>query len=121
MSRALIFEGHERHRTMPSAPAVPLHVVIAGGGVAALETLMALHDQAEQRVRVTVLAPEREFELKQLRTAEPFSVDHVRRHTLTDIAAEFGANLVPDEVREVDGAAHEIRCASGRTVGYDVL
>jgi sulfide:quinone oxidoreductase len=95
--------------------------VIVGAGVAALETLMALHDLAERRVRVTLVAPEREFALKQSRTAEEFSVDHVRRHTLSDVAEHFGADLVRDEVREVVAASHTIRCASGGSIAYDLL
>jgi sulfide:quinone oxidoreductase len=105
----------------PTASEPPVHVVIVGGGVAALETLMALHDLARPRVRVTLVAPEADFELKQARTAEPFSVDHVRRHTLHDIASHFDAHLVRDELSEVVAGEHEIRCASGRSIPYDVL
>ena len=39
----------------------PSHVVIAGGGVAALETLMALRDLAGDRVAITLIAPETTF------------------------------------------------------------
>ena len=41
--------------------AEPTHVVIAGGGVAALETLMALRDLAGDRVAVTLVAPGTSF------------------------------------------------------------
>jgi sulfide:quinone oxidoreductase len=37
----------------------PLDVFIAGGGVAGLEALLALHAVAGPRVRVELLAPER--------------------------------------------------------------
>ena len=36
-------------------------VVIAGGGVAGLEALLALRDMAGDRVDLTLLAPEAEF------------------------------------------------------------
>ena len=36
-------------------------VVIAGGGVAGLEALIALHSLAGTRVHVTLVAPERDF------------------------------------------------------------
>lgn len=41
--------------------ASPPHVLIAGGGVAALEALIALRELAVERPRVTLLAPEPHF------------------------------------------------------------
>ena len=38
-----------------------LDVVIAGGGVAGLEALLALHALAADRVRLTLIAPDAEF------------------------------------------------------------
>ena len=49
------------------------HVVIAGGGVAAVELALALADLAGDRVRLTLVAPDPDFELRPLRTAEPFA------------------------------------------------
>ena len=69
------------------------HVVIAGGGIAALEATMALRDLAEDRVRITLVAPEREFEIKALRTAEPFARGHVPRYALSEIAEPFDAEV----------------------------
>ena len=57
----------------------PLHVLIAGGGVAALETMMALHALAGDRVRITLLAPERDFHYRPMAVAEPFTIAHARR------------------------------------------
>jgi hypothetical protein len=37
------------------------HVAIVGGGVAAVEALLALHELAAHRVRITLVSPEREF------------------------------------------------------------
>ena len=39
----------------------PWHVVIAGGGVAALEAALALQARAEGRVEVELVAPEPDF------------------------------------------------------------
>jgi sulfide:quinone oxidoreductase len=97
------------------------HVVIAGGGVAAVELALALHDLAGPRVRMTIVAPQRDFELRSLRTAEPFSADHVRRHSLADLAERVGAELVADTVIAVDGERHAVRLAGSGTLGYDRL
>ncbi len=39
----------------------PHRVVIAGGGVAALEALLVLRELAEERVQIDVIAPNTEF------------------------------------------------------------
>jgi sulfide:quinone oxidoreductase len=102
-------------------PSRPTHVVIAGGGVAAVECALALHDLAGDRVRLTIIAPQSDFELRPLRTAEPFSRDHVRRHALEDLAAHLGAELIADTVVRVDADRHTVLRAGDRTVAYDAL
>ena len=99
----------------------PTHVAIAGGGVAAVELALALHALAGARVRVTLVAPQPDFELRALRTAEPFSADHARRHSLTDLAERVGARLIADRVLAVDGDRHELRLAESGVLGYDTL
>lgn len=98
----------------------PVHVVIAGGGVAAVECALALADLAAERVRLTIVAPNAEFELRALRTAEPFARDHVRRHALADLATDAGAELVRAAVERVHPAERRL-VAGGRTMSYDVL
>ncbi|HEY3189972.1 MAG TPA: FAD-dependent oxidoreductase [Solirubrobacteraceae bacterium] len=102
-------------------PTSPLHVVIAGGGIAALETTMALRDLAEDRVRITLVAPEPDFELKPLRTAEPFARDHVRRYPLADLAERFGAGLLPTGLAGVDAERYVVRLTDGGELAYDAL
>src|SRR3954464_5224268 len=84
------------------------HVVIAGGGVAAVECALALRDLAGDRVRLTIVAPNREFELPPLRTAEPFARDHVRHHSLAALAARVGADLVAAPVTKVHPDQHRV-------------
>ncbi|TML96585.1 MAG: hypothetical protein E6G10_26655, partial [Actinobacteria bacterium] len=103
------------------SPQTPLHVVIAGGGIAALEATMALRDLAEDRVRITLVAPERDFELKALRTAEPFSRDHVPHYPLSEIAARFESDLRVGAVAGVDAARHLARLTDGTELAYDAL
>jgi sulfide:quinone oxidoreductase len=96
------------------------HVVIAGGGVAAVELALALDDLAGDRVRLTLVAPEPDFELRPLRTAEPFAQDHVRRRALSDLAEEVGAELVRQRLVRVEPEEHQV-LAGDRTIAYDAL
>jgi len=103
-----------------SAPE-PIHIVIAGGGVAAVELVLALRDLAGTRVRMTIVAPEPELELRALRTAELFSADHRRHHSLADIADRVGAELVADRVLAVNAGRHEVRLGKSGILGYGAL
>ena len=104
-----------------STSSTQTHVVIAGGGVAAVELALALHDLASNRISMTIVAPQAEFELRPLRTAEPFSHDHVRRHSLAELAARVGAELVADSVAEVQPERHGVVLGGGRSLSYDAL
>jgi thioredoxin reductase len=53
--------------------ASPVRVLIAGGGVAALETLLALRDLAGERVSTTLLAPQPTFTSNAMSVARLFA------------------------------------------------
>jgi sulfide:quinone oxidoreductase len=106
---------------MSASPTDAVHVVIAGGGIAAVELALALHDLAGPRVRMTLVAPNPEFELRALRTAELFAAAHGRRHALSELAERVGATLVEDRVLAVDHRRHEVRLAEHGILGYDAL
>src|SRR4051794_41959441 len=57
---------------LDSRPA-PARVVIAGGGVAAVETLLALRDLAGERISTTVVAPQRTFTSRPMAGASAFA------------------------------------------------
>jgi sulfide:quinone oxidoreductase len=99
----------------------PREVVIAGGGVAALEALIALRELAGDRVRTTLVAPETEFTYRPLTVTQPFALGHAERYPLDRIAEDFGARLITDAVTEVVPEEHRVRCASGAELPYDAL
>ena len=49
-------------------------IVIAGGGVAAIEALLALRHLAGEQVAITLLAPERRFVHRPSSVASPFGL-----------------------------------------------
>jgi sulfide:quinone oxidoreductase len=97
------------------------HIVIAGGGVAALEALIGLRELAGDRPRVTLLAPESQFVYRPMSVAEPFCLGHAARHPLAAIAGEFGATVVRDSLAAVDPEARTVTTGAGDTLEYDSL
>jgi sulfide:quinone oxidoreductase len=96
-------------------------VVIAGGGVAALETLIALREHARDRVAITLLAPETSFGYRPMTVAEPFAMGHAESYALAGIAERFDAQLVQDVVAEVAPAEQALRTGGGKVLAYDHL
>ena len=99
----------------------PSQVLIAGGGVAALETLMALRDLAGDRVDITLIAPETTFTYRPMKVAEPFYKGHAREYDLVEIARDHGARFIRDSIVEVHAEEKVVRCASGAHIPYDHL
>ena len=97
------------------------HIIIAGGGVAALEALIALRDLGGDEPRVTLLAPEPDFVYRPMAVAEPFCLGHAERHPLATIARDFGADLVRERLSEVDAGARTVTTGGGDTIAYDSL
>jgi sulfide:quinone oxidoreductase len=109
-----------QHREPPALPD-PLRVVIVGGGVAALEALVALGASMPRRVTPVVISGATHFRYRPLLIGEPFGLGHARRYPLEAICADHGAELLVDHVVEVLPGAHEVRTAAGAQVPYDVL
>jgi sulfide:quinone oxidoreductase len=96
-------------------------VVIAGGGVAAVETALALRELAGDRVSVALVAPNAEFSYRPWTVREPFAYAPANRYRLADIAADIGAELIADELSSVDLAMQTVRTAEGMKLPYDAL
>ena len=97
------------------------HVVIAGGGVAALEALIALSELAPHRVRVTLVTPRRDYVSRPQVIGESFSRGRRSRVALARITRDFGATHVTGSVVAVDAARRTARLASGEQLPYDSL
>jgi len=98
-----------------------MRVLIVGGGVAALETGLALRDLAGERMDITLLAPAGDFVLRPMLVARPFAKGEVTTVPLERAAAEIGARLVRGELARVDATDHEVLTTEGGRIGYDAL
>jgi sulfide:quinone oxidoreductase len=99
----------------------PLNVLVAGAGVAGLETVLALHDLAGDRVALTLLDPADSFRVRPMTVAEPFSAGHAGRYPLADLVRRTGATHVQAGLESVDAGRHVVRTTDGDELGYDVL
>jgi sulfide:quinone oxidoreductase len=98
-----------------------MDTVIAGGGVAGLEALLALHAIAGDSVRLSLVAPDPEFSYRPLAVAEPFALGHAHRVPLSRFAEETSAELVIGAVVEVDDGSGEVRLRDGRLLGFEAV
>ncbi len=98
-----------------------LNVVIAGGGVAALETALALADLAPDRIDVSVIAPNSEFVYRPMVVREPFAYGAAHRYPLESIVHDAGATLLCGELGWIDSATRTIHTKADEAIEYDAL
>lgn len=99
----------------------PVRVIIVGGGVAALETMIALREMAQERARLELVTPSAEWTYRPLAVAEPFGAGPPQRYDLVQLARDHGAALHLAGVQAVEPAEHRVVTWDGRRLSYDVL
>jgi sulfide:quinone oxidoreductase len=97
------------------------HVLIAGGGVAALEAALALRALAEDRVDVELLAPDADFVYRPMAVAEPFQQGEARRFPLARLVELAGARLTPGTLARLDLERRRAVTAGGEELEWEVL
>ena len=95
-------------------------VVIAGGGVAALEALLTLRELARERVEIELLTPNSEFVYRPMELAALFRDERVQHFDLDRIAADQGATVIRDRLEGV-WPGKRLVTQSGRVLAYDSL
>src|SRR5215218_1550228 len=102
-------------------PTNKFRVLIAGGGVAALEAMVALRHLAEERVELTLLAPDNFFTYRPLAVAEPFGFGSVVRFSLETLTAGCGATYEQAALSMVSPGERSLHTSRGRSIEYDAL
>ena len=101
--------------------ASPSRVLIAGGGVGALETAIALRRLAGDRARVEICAARGDFVYRPFAIGEPYGASRVLRYDLRRLAARCEAEYRPENVASVDTALRRARTHDGTEIPYDHL
>jgi sulfide:quinone oxidoreductase len=99
----------------------PHRVVIAGGGIAGIEALLALHALGADRVELTLVSPTPDFVYRPLAVAEPFALGQPRRTPLAEATRAANATFIEAPLTSVDVAARTVHLGDGQEVGYDAL
>jgi len=99
----------------------PVQVLIAGGGIAALELLLALRVLAGGRVAITLLTAEAKLAPRAMTVAEPFDRGGAPSYEWSLIAHDQAADLVVDRLVAVDSAERTVFTHGGRALHYDIL
>lgn len=101
--------------------ATPREVVVAGGGVAGLETVLALRAHAAPATHLTVVTADPLLRRRQELLSAPFSPTPVRTYALDALADALGFRLVLGQLHSVNGAKRIARLDEGRQLAYDEL
>lgn len=96
-------------------------VVIAGGGIAALEALLALRADAGDLVDITVVADSDTFAYRSLQISEVFGVGGPRHYPLRALVSGVGATFRQARVASIGVGARELRLDDETDVAYDAL
>src|SRR6478735_10682853 len=88
-------------------PSPPLRVLVAGGGVAAIEAVLGLRALAGERVNIELLAPGGDFIERPSSVLSPFGGQPAPRVSLERLA-ELGVTVHRGALGAVDAHAHEV-------------
>ena len=99
----------------------PARVLVAGGGVAGLETVLALQARGED-LAPALLAPGRHFVHRPLAVLEPFADEpQVLRLPLAEFGRERGVPVHRDALARVLADERAVLTADGERLAYDAL
>ena len=96
-------------------------VTIAGGGVAALESLIGLRSRLGEAVELQLVTPEWEFAYRPNAVNASFGKGRVARFDLVRIVRDQNAVLHLSGVASVQPDRHTVTTLDGRTMPYEML
>jgi sulfide:quinone oxidoreductase len=94
---------------------------IVGAGTAGLEALLAARERLGTRVKLCLIAPDREFHYRPIHPGQTFRPVPERFLRIADVIAELGADWVLDRVAAVHAADRQLLTRDGELVDFDYL
>ncbi len=88
-------------------------VLIAGGGVAALEAALALRELAGERLAIELCSPRGDFVYRPFAVGEPYGAASILRYDLDTLAARIGVSFRLGGIFSVDPAARTATVRDG--------
>ncbi len=103
----------------PASP--PVRDIIIGGGIAAVETLIALYETSPRHLDVTLVSASDTLTYRPSALSEPFGLGPATSYPLATVCADHGARFVGARCERVRPEAHEIDLDDGSVLPYDLL
>ena len=95
-------------------------VLVAGGGVAALEAVLALRERAPE-LPIELICPQDHFEYRPLMVLEPFVENAAQTVDLHRFAERFAVKLRPHRLAAVETRRRTVRTDDGDEISYRAL
>jgi sulfide:quinone oxidoreductase len=96
-------------------------VLIAGGGVAAIEAALALRDLAADRVTVEISSPRKDFSYRPFAVGDPYGEAEIPHYDLEDLAGRCGATFRLESVASIDADAQRAISHDNQEIPFDYL
>ena len=96
-------------------------IVVAGGGIAAIEFVLALRALIGANAAISVVSPSRDLILRPSLVAAPLGLLARHSYPLIDLASDIGFTHVREAVASVDPDRRRVIVRSGDTISYDTL
>jgi sulfide:quinone oxidoreductase len=96
-------------------------ILIAGGGVGAIEAALALHDLAGSRARIEICSGRGDFVYRPFAVGEPYGASRVLRYGLEGIAASCGARFRQENIAAVDPERRVAKTHDGTEIPFDYM
>lgn len=102
-------------------PPSPLHVIVYGGDLAALETALALRRLCCEHCDVTLVTPVRDLPVHTQAVGAPPAEERPARFDLGALASEHGLAFRSDAIVAVEAEPPEARTITGSRIPFDAL